>query len=136
MPFFADTEQLYACTQAFFERLQETDPRAADAVLASHLLVRLRSTEPAVEITIDGRRRPLQIIYGPSRLRPMLDIELTADTLHRIMLGEQSMKKALGNGRLKVRGPVWKASALADLFHHGQAIYPGVLREQGLDPGR
>lgn len=134
MPFFADSEQLYACTRALFSRIQEQDPGAADAILASHLVIRLRCTRPEAEITINGRKRPVQTTYGPSRLRPTLDIELAADTLHRIMLGEQSMKKALANGQLKVRGPVWKATALADLFYRGQAIYPQVLREQGLVP--
>jgi hypothetical protein len=134
MPFFADSEQLYACTKALFSRIQEQDPGAADAILASHLVIRLRCTKPKAEITINGRQRPVQTTYGPSRLRPTLDIELAADMLHRIMLGEQSMKKALANGQLKVRGPVWKATALADLFYRGQTIYPQVLRKQGLVP--
>jgi hypothetical protein len=132
MAIFVDSEQLYSATEALFARIAEEDPGAADAILASHLVIRLRSTEPETEITINGRRRPLQTTFGPSPVRPTLDIELAADTLHQIMLGEQSMKKALADGRLKVRGPAWKAMALADLFRRGQGLYPEVLREQGL----
>jgi hypothetical protein len=132
MALFADSEQLYIATKALFARIAEEDPGAADAILASHLVIRLRSTEPETEITINGRKRPLQTTFGPSSVRPTLDIEVPADTLHQIMLGEQSMKKALADGRLKVRGPVWKAMALADLFRQGQTLYPEVLREQGL----
>jgi hypothetical protein len=132
MAIFVDSEQFYACTRALFARIAEEDPGAADAILASHLVIRLRSTEPETEITINGRQRPLQTTFGPSRARPTMDIELTADTLHQIMLGEQSMKKALADGRLKVRGPAWKAMALADLFRRGQTLYPEVLREKGL----
>lgn len=132
MAIFVDSEQFYACTRALFARIAEKDPGAADAILASHLVIRLRSTEPETEITINGRQRPLQTTFGPSRMRPTLDIELAADTLHQIMLGEQSIKKALADGRLKVRGPAWKATALADLFRRGQTLYPEVLREQGL----
>ena len=132
MAIFVDSEQLYAATKALFARIAEEDPGAADAILASHLVIRLRSTEPETEITINGRQRPLQTTFGPSQVRPTLDIELPADTLHQIMLGEQSMKKALADGLLKVRGPAWKAMALADLFRQGQTLYPGVLREQGL----
>lgn len=133
MGFYADGDQFYACIRALFARIQERDPGAADAILASRLVIALRCTEPDAEITINGRQRPLQTTFGPSRLRATLDIELAADTLHHIMLGEQSMTKALANGLLKVRGPVWKAMALADLFRRGQALYPQVLREQGLD---
>jgi hypothetical protein len=132
MPFFADTDQLYTCTKVLFAQIEEQDRGAADAILASHLVIRLRCTGPDGEIILNGRQRPVQTTFGPSRLRPTLDIELTADTLHCIMLGEQSMKEALANGKLKVRGPVWKALALADLFHQGQALYPQILRDQGL----
>ncbi len=134
MAFYSDADQLYACIQGLFDRLQAQDPGATDAVLASRLVIRLRCTEPNAEITINGRQRPVQTAFGPSRLRPTLGIELATDTLHRIMLGEQSMKKALANGLLKVHGPVWKAMALADLFRRGQALYPQVLYEQGLIP--
>jgi hypothetical protein len=135
MAFYADTGQFYAAMQALFDRIQDGDPGAADAILASRLIICLRLVEPAAEIWINGRQRPIQITFDSSHLRPTLDIELAADTLHRIMLGEQSMTKALAAGLLKVRGPVWKATALADLFRQGQALYPQVLREQGLDKG-
>lgn len=132
MAFYADADQFYTCTKALFARIEEHEPGAADAILASRLVIRLRCTEPDAELTINGRQRPVQITFGPSRLRPTLDIELPADTLHRIMQGEVSLKKALANGRLKVFGPVWKATALADLFHRGRLLYSEVLREQGL----
>ena len=129
MTTFADIDQFYTVTRALFARIERDDPGAADAILASRLVIRLRISDPAAEIMIDGRKRPVQTTFGPSSLRPTLDIELAADTLHRIMLGELSMTKALANGQLKVRGPVWKAMALADLFRRGQALYPAVLRE-------
>ena len=132
MAIFVDAAQLYGATKALFARIAEEDPGAADAILASHLVICLRSTEPETEITINGRRRPLETTFGPSPVRPTLDIELPADTLHQIMLGRQSMKSALAEGRLKVRGPAWRAKALADLFRQGQSLYPEVLREQGL----
>jgi hypothetical protein len=138
MSFFADTDQLYSCIQMLFDRIGEEEPGSADAILASRLVIRLCCSGPEAELTINGRQRPLETTFGPSRLRPTLDIELTADTLHRIMLGDLSLASALAHGRLRVRGLVWKTSALAELFYRGQALYPGVLRDQGLlpDPSR
>jgi hypothetical protein len=133
MALFKDTEQFYQCTQVLFTRLEQEDPAAADQILASRLVIRLQVTQPAAEITINGRQRPVQTTFGPSKLRPTLDIKLEADLLHQIMLGELSLPKALGSGRLGVRGPVWKATALADLFYGLQALYPQVLHEQCLD---
>lgn len=135
MPFYNDSDTLYTCLRLLFARIEDADPGASDAVAASRLVVRLNCSLPAGEVTFDGRRRPLSVVFGPTPLRPTLDIELAADTLHRILLGEQSLTKALGSGLLSVRGPVWKAMALADLFRRGQALYPQVLREQGLWQG-
>jgi len=132
MTFYADADQFYTCTQTLFARIEEQEPGAADAILASRLVIRIRCTEPDAELTINGRQRPVHTTFGPSGLRPTLDIELPADTLHRVMLGEISLKKALANGRLKVLGPVWRATDLADLFHRGQELYHEVLHEQGL----
>lgn len=132
MAFYTNADQFYTCTRVLFARLEEQDPGAADAILASRLVIRLRCTEPEAEFTINGRLRPAQTTFGPSGLRPTLEIELPADTLHQIMLGELALKTALANGHLKVRGPVWKATALADLFGRGQELYPQVLHEQGL----
>jgi hypothetical protein len=95
------------------------------------MVIRMRCTEPDAEITINGRQRPLETTFGPTRLRPTLEIDLSADTLHSIMLGELKIKKAIADRLLIARGPVWKAGALADLFHRGQALYQQVLDEQG-----
>jgi hypothetical protein len=132
MAVFHTTEQLYICTEALLTGIQEQDPAAADTILASHMIFRLRTTDPEAEITMNGRKRPLKISYGPAGLRPTMDIELTADTLHAILSGELSLRRALASGLLSVRGPVWKAQALADLFYQGRDLYPQILREQNL----
>ena len=131
MAVYVDAEQLYTDVEALFALIAEKNPGAADAVLASRLVIRLRCTEPDAEITINGRRRPLETTYGPTRLRPALEIELAADTLHAIMLGELGLRKALAGGLLEVQGPIWKAKALADLFRQAQELYRQVLQERG-----
>src|SRR5512139_1734897 len=95
---YTDSDQLYACIKALFSRIAAEDSGAADEILASRMVIRLRCTKPAAEFTVNGRRRPLETIFGPSSLHPTLRIELTADTLHRILLGELSLKTALARG--------------------------------------
>ena len=132
MPFYQNTEQLYAATRALFARLNEKDPHAADGVLKTRLIIRLRTSEPEGEITLDGRQPPLKSHFGHSTLHPDLDVHMSADTLHRILLGELPLGKALSGGLLKVKGPILKTLPLADLFHQGRRYYPEVLRELGL----
>ena len=61
---------------------------------------------------------------------------MSADTLHRILLGELQLGKALSGGLLKVKGPILKTLPLSELFHQGQRYYPDVLRELGLTKRR
>lgn len=132
MPLFENTEQLHAVARRMLQRLKTENPSATRALYGSRLLIRLRTKKPAGEIWLDARRRPLHTTFGPARMHPHLQIDLDADTLHRILLGEVSLLQALGKGELQVRGPAWKMTSLAQLFHYGQEVYPQILREHGL----
>ena len=132
MPFYHDTEQLYAATQALFARIGQNSPHAADGILRARLVIRLRTSEPEGEIALDGRQPPLKSHFGPAAVRPELDIQMSVDTLHRILLGELQLGKALSGGLLKVKGPIFKTLPLAELFQQGRRYYPDILRELGL----
>lgn len=132
MPFYESADQLYHCLQTLFARVREVNPGAGEAIMAQRLIIRMHITQPPAEITTNGRRRPLQTLYGSSPLHPDVEVEMSGDTLHRILLDELPMKKAFATGVMKVRGPYWKTLALANLFHESQALYRGVLAELGL----
>ena len=132
MPIYQTTDQLYACANQLFDQIQRDDPEAARPLLASRLVIRLKVSEPMGEIVINGRSRPITTHFGSNSTHPDLDIELSGDTLHQILLGQLAIAKALGSRQLKAKGPVWKAAVLADLFRQGQTIYPDILRKQGL----
>ena len=132
MPFYSDTEQFYTCTRALFARISQNNSHSADGILKARLVIRMRVHDPEAEIMLDGRQPPLKSSFGSSTLRPELDIEMSADTLHLIMLGELPLGQALGKGLLKVKGPIFRTLPLAELFHQGQQYYPGILKEQGL----
>jgi hypothetical protein len=129
---FSDAEQFYACSQAVFERMAQQDPGAGEAISRTGMILRLSVTGPAGQITLDGRHNPIQTLFGETSLRPNLEVTMSADTLHRILLGGLTAVSALSGGLLKVHGPFWRVLALTELFHHMQRVYPDVLREQGL----
>jgi hypothetical protein len=132
MPFYTDDRALYACLQPMFERIQVESPEALQGLMASRLALRLKCSAPAAEVTFDGRQRPLQTAYGRSTIRPDLDIEMSADTLHQILMDTLSMKKAMGSGLIKVRGPAWKLKAMIEVLKAGRLIYSDVLQQQKL----
>jgi hypothetical protein len=134
MGFYEDSATFYACTRMLFQRVQERSPNAGEVLERMGLLVRFACTDPPAAILLDGRSRPANFYFGRNEVRPDLDIILSADTLHRILLGELSLTRALASRALTARGPVARIVALAPLFLQLQAVYPQVLREQGLLP--
>lgn len=132
MSFFNSSQQFYATARALFDQVQAEYPQAAEDVRKAKLLIRFNCTNPDAIIMINGRKKPVSVTYGENRIRPEVDVDLTTDTLHYILLGELRLAKALKTKELKVHGPVRKVLAAAELFHQCQAIYPRILREQGL----
>lgn len=132
MPVFATAEQVYAVASGLFARLEAENPQTLAPLSRARLLARLALTNPLGEIWIQGRQRPVQLHFGHERLHPDLEAHMEADTLHRILLGELGLADAVGMGLLAVKGQVWKAKALGDVFIQGRAVYAQVLRENGI----
>ena len=118
--------------QALFESMRDITPNPVDALVSSHMIIRLNLTDPDAYITINGRQRPVTIDYGSPNGRADMEIGMTAETLHLILLDEYSIKQGFSNGELKLRGPIWKALSFADIFQKGRTYYPQVLQDQGL----
>jgi putative sterol carrier protein len=124
---YQDTTHLYQTMDELFTRLDQVDPKAAADFMRSRLIIRLNTTAPSGIVVINGRTNPIGTYFGEeAKLRPDLDINLSASALHQILLGELSLTKALGRRELTVKGPIFKATALANLFRQSQTIYPQV----------
>ncbi len=132
MAFYSSSEQFYGCAQTLFERLLTGNPEVAEPVEKARLLMLFRCSEPTVTFLINGRRRPASAEFGSIKIRPEIQADLSADTLHLILLGDLTVQKAISTNSLKVRGSIWKLTALADLFRECQSVYPEILKQQGL----
>lgn len=132
MPIYHSDTQLYSCLRALFDLIAEQEPTATNALLKASLAITFTCSTPAASITIDARKAPVQMSYGPAAVKPTIEVGLTADTLHCLLLGEMRLAKAIGSDLVDLKGPVWKTLSLADVFHHAQRFYPSVLQERGL----
>jgi hypothetical protein len=133
MTYFSNSEQIYRIMKALFERMGGLAPDPVDALVSSHLVVRIKLTAPDAQITINGRKRPVSIDYGVVNGRADLEIGMKSETLHLILLDEYSIKQGFSNGELKVRGPIWKALSFVDIFKRGRAYYPQILKDYRLE---
>ncbi len=130
---FSSSEQLYQVLRTLFGRIAAFAPGAAQPAGQSRLVIRLQCTQPEASVVINGRKLPPEITYGKTLLRPDLDVELTADALHHILLADLPLRKALSSGQMKVRGQILKTYALEFILHQGQEVYPQIAREMGLN---
>ncbi|MCA9898539.1 MAG: SCP2 sterol-binding domain-containing protein [Ardenticatenaceae bacterium] len=124
---YQNETQLYGYLQELFGRVEADMPQATDSLLKAKLCIRFNVSDPEAGLVINAKERPLHIEYGRSNNhKPDLDVDITGEALHQILLGQLSLTKAVGSKKVKPKGPVWKVMALADLFYHAQKIYPAV----------
>ncbi len=131
MAVYENAEEFYQVMREVLARL-EADPAAVKEFASTKMAVRMRGTDPAVELVIDGRHNPVQASVGPETGRTDLELSLTTDLLHDILLDKAGIRDSFMSGQIKVTGNVFRALRLAGPFHHVQRIYPQVLREMGL----
>lgn len=154
MPAYTTLAQLEQTLRALFARVQDQGPQALESLVQSKMIIRLNislaaapsnspeavsagglKAQPAMAIVvINGRMQVPQVSFGKSLLRPDLEVDLSSESLHRILTGELRLSKALAQGLMRVRGNVLKSKVLEDILHLGQAVYPQVLAD--LDQGK
>ena len=115
MAVFATSDDFYAVMQVIFDRLI-ADPGATKDFQSRKMIVRIKGTDPDVEIWLNGKTNPIQASIGPQPGRADLDLLLAVDLLHRILTDQESLRAAFMDGRLRVSGNVFRAMQLADLF--------------------
>jgi len=131
MPFFTSEDDLHRAFEELFRRIEKLNGVATHPIKKSRMVIQLKCENPPAIITLNGKKNPVTTCFGKVSTRPDLQITMPADVLHQIFLGKLSLKKAVSQKQLKVRGPVWKVSAMADVFDQGKKLYPLVLRDEG-----
>ncbi|MFN2187174.1 MAG: hypothetical protein ACK2T3_00245 [Candidatus Promineifilaceae bacterium] len=132
MAVYKNSDQFYDAAEMLFAKLLVENPAAAEPIERAKLLMLFQCSDPSAAFLINGRRHPAKVEFGKVRIRPEITAQMPTDTLHEILLGELALKDALSNNALKVRGSIWKLTALADLFRECQSVYPEILKQQGL----
>jgi hypothetical protein len=127
MPVFAQPADLYDLLRATFQRVQDQMPGCFGGLLSARLTLRLKTTQPPTQMLLNGRRAPVQITFGPSADRADLEAEVAADDLHLMLMHQLSIKKAMANRRIRVRGPAWKLSVLIAIIQAARQFYPDLL---------
>jgi len=130
---FKDSDQLYAVLTQLFSEIANNFPEATNAVQDTGIAMRLKFSNPAAEIFIDGKMNPPNIGYNHQNKRSDLDVTLPAVVFHEILLNELTLKQAFASGKIKIRGTFWKAFSLEPILQAGKLLYPEILLHQEIN---
>jgi putative sterol carrier protein len=122
---YADAEQLRAVFSEMFDDVADDD--GMDGLVAQQMVINFRLHDPSVDIWVDGRTRPVATTFEPIRVAATLTAELSADSMHNLLLGTLPLGKAVLFRKLKVSGSRSGALRLEPLLHACQAVYPRIV---------
>lgn len=124
---YADAAEFEALFTEMFDRITSDDADGLDELVEQQMVIRFRVSRPDVELWVDGRSMPVHTSFGPSDLDATLTAELSADSLHDLLLQKLPLAQALLFRKVKVRGSKSKAMRLEGLLHTMQSVYPGLV---------
>jgi putative sterol carrier protein len=122
---FADTDALVAVYTEMFDAIADDD--SMDTLVEQQMVINFRLHDPAADIWVDGRSRPVATRFEPIGVDATLTAELSADSMHDLLLGTLPLGRALLFRKLKVSGSKSKAMKLEPLLHACQAVYPSLV---------
>jgi putative sterol carrier protein len=125
---FTDAEQLRAVFSEMFDDVADDDRMSG--LVEQQMVINFRLRDPSADIWVDGRTRPVATTFEPIGVDATLTAELSADSMHELLLGSLPLGRALMFRKLKVSGATSRAVKLEPLLHACQAVYPGIVDER------
>ncbi len=126
---YADAAQFEALFSRLFAEIGDSAADQMKPLVESRMVIRFLVSKPSVEMWVDGREAPVRTEFGPTDLEATLTAKLSANNLHKLLLGTLPLGRALLFRKLKVDGSKSKAMKLEDLLHALQARYPDMAEE-------
>lgn len=136
MGYFKDSQQFYDTVGELMDRAK-VDPQVGPKIARSGIVIQFRYTDPEAITTIDAKGKPDQpgvyvnIIHGPTELKPDVVMSMKADVSHEFWHGKVNLMKALAKREIVAEGPIPKILKLLPAVQPLYQQYPVLLREKG-----
>jgi hypothetical protein len=136
MPFYPDSEVLYAVVNDLFGRVVNA-PEVLHELSKDKMTLRINIVQPDAVIMLDTRTQPPSyVLRGSPQSRADIGLHVEADVLHGVWLSQIRLRDAYTAGKLRIEGnPLFKLPQLmrlAPVFRFLESEYAPVLRERGL----
>ncbi len=126
---YSSAAQFETLFTRMFDQIGTDDPDGMDELVQQAMVIRFRIQKPDVELWVDGRSKPVQTSFGSQQIGATLTVDLSADSMHELLLGTLPLGKAILFRKLKVHGSKSEAMKLESVLHAMQAVYPHLTKE-------
>jgi hypothetical protein len=136
MGIFRNPEHFYECVGELMDRAK-VDPQVGPKIAKSGIIIQFRYTDPDAVTTVNAKDKPTQpnafvdIIHGPTNLKPDVTMTMKADTAHAFWHGKVNLISALAKKDIVAQGPIPKILKLLPAVEPLYKTYPALLREKG-----
>lgn len=136
MGVFRDTNHFYETVGELMDRAK-TNPQVGPKIAKSGIVIQFRYTDPDAVTTVNAKDKPTQpgafvdVIHGPTNLKPDVIMTMKADTAHAFWHGKVNLVAALAKREIVAQGPIPKILKLLPAVEPLYQTYPALLREKG-----
>jgi hypothetical protein len=136
MSVFRDSAHFYECVGALMDRAK-LNPQVGPKIAKSGIIIQFRYTDPDAITTVNAKEKPTQagafvdVIHGPSNLKPDIVMTMKADVAHSFWHGKVNLVSALAKREIVAQGPIPKILKLLPAVEPLYKEYPVLLREKG-----
>jgi hypothetical protein len=136
MGVFRDANHFYECVGGLMDRAK-TNPDVGPKIAKSGIVIQFRYTNPDAVTTVNAKEKPTQpgayvdIIHGPTTLKPDVVMTMKADTAHAFWHGKVNLVAALAKREIVAQGPIPKILKLLPAVEPLYKEYPNLLRQKG-----
>jgi hypothetical protein len=138
MGVFRDSDHFYECVGELMDRAKK-DAKVGPKIAKAGIVIQFKYSEPEAVTTVNAKEKPTQadayvdVIHGPSSLKPDVVLSMKADIAHAFWHGKVNLLSALSKKEIVAKGPIPKILKLLPAVEPLYKVYPALLREKGYE---
>jgi len=136
MSVFKNSKQFYETVGELMDRAKK-DPNIGPKIAKGGIIIQFVYHNPEAVTTINAKDKPTQpgafvdIIHGPTPLKPDVLMTMQADVSHAFWHGKVNLVSAIARKEIIVQGPLPKVLKLLPAVTPLYKLYPALLKEKG-----
>ena len=129
MSVYGNTERFEKVMSELYSACFE-DAKAGPKFKKMNIVLKYIVSDPDADLYVDTGK--FKVVEGEYDRKPNIELTVRGDVLHDFMLKKFSIAKALGDKKVKVKGPIFKIMKIIPLLSKGFEVYPEIAKRNGI----